>query len=69
MYKVVIVGFGSIGFRHFEAINKIKSSNIKLFIIDKKIKSLLKKYNLEKRAINTSNNFKSIPKKINLCIV
>jgi hypothetical protein len=69
MYKVVIVGFGSIGFRYFEAINKIKLSNIKLFIIDKKIKFLLKKHNLEKWTINTSNNFKSIPKKIDLCIV
>ena len=69
MYKVVIVGFGSIGFRYFEAINKIKSSNIKLFIVDKKIKSLIKKYNLGKWAINSSNNFKHIPKKIDLCII
>jgi hypothetical protein len=69
MYKVVIVGFGSIGFRYFEAINKIKSSNIKLFIVDKKIKSLIKKYNLGKWAINSSNNFKSIPKQIDLCII
>ena len=69
MYKVVLVGFGSIGFRYFEAINKIRSLNIKLFIIDKKIKSLIKKYNLEKLTINTSNNLKSIPKKIDLCIV
>lgn len=69
MYKIVIVGFGSIGFRYFEAINKIRLPNIEIFIVDKKIKSLMKHRNLNKRFIKTSHNLKFIPKKIDLCII
>ena len=69
MYKIVIVGFGSIGFRYFEAINKIRLPNIEIFIVDKKIKSLMKHRDLNKRFIKTSHNLKFIPKKIDLCII
>ena len=34
MFKILLVGFGSIGFRYFQAINRINLS-IKLFIFDK----------------------------------
>ena len=37
MYKIAIVGFGSLGYRYFEAINRIQLPDIKLFIVDKKI--------------------------------
>ena len=38
MYKIVLVGFGSIGFRYYQAITKIRLPNIKIFIVDKKKK-------------------------------
>ena len=69
MYKIALIGFGSIGFRYFEAINKIKLPNIELFIVDNKIKSLIKNMNLSKKFFKTSNNLKLIPKKIDLCII
>ena len=69
MYKIVIVGFGSIGYRYFEAINRIRLPNIKIYLVDKKIKFLLRHYNLQKKIKNISNNLKSIPKKMDLCIV
>jgi len=69
MYKIIIVGFGSIGYRYFEAINRIQFPNIKLFIVDKKIKSLMKHHNLNRKLITMSDNLKSIPKKVDLCII
>lgn len=69
MYKIIIVGFGSIGYRYYEAINRIQIPNIKIFIVDKKIKSIMKKYNLIARYLKTSNNLKFIPKKMDLCII
>lgn len=69
MYKIVIVGFGSIGFRYYEAINRIEIPNIKIFIVDKKIISIMKKHNLITKYIKTSNNLKFIPKKVDLCII
>lgn len=69
MFKVAIVGFGSIGYRYFEAIKKINLPKIKIFLIDRKIKVLMKNYNLDLKKINNSDNLKIIPKKINLCIV
>ena len=69
MYKIIIVGFGSIGYRYFEAINRIQLPGIKIFVVDKKIKSIMKKHNLIRKYIKTSDNFKSIPKKVDLCII
>ena len=69
MYKIIIVGFGSIGYRYFEAINRIQFSDIKLFIVDKKIKSIMKKHNLIRKQIKTSDDLKFIPKKVDLCII
>ena len=69
MYKIVIVGFGSIGSRYFEAINRIQSLNIKIFIVDKKIKSIMKSRKLSGKLIKISNDLKFIPKKIDLGIV
>jgi hypothetical protein len=69
MYKIVIVGFGSIGYRYYEAINRIQIPNIKIFIVDKKIISIMKKNNLITKYIKTSNNLNFIPKKVDLCII
>jgi len=69
MYKIAIIGFGSIGYRYFEAINRIQLPNIKIFIVDKKIKSIMKHRNLNRRFLKTSDSLKSIPKKVDLCIV
>lgn len=69
MFKVVIVGFGSIGYRYFEAINRIKLLKIKIFLVDPNIKTLMKNYNLDQKKLKHSDNLKIIPKKINLCIV
>lgn len=69
MYKILIVGFGSIGYRYFEAIKRIKLRNIKLFIVDRKIKIINKKHNLNNNKISKYENLKSIPKKIDLCII
>ena len=49
MFKVVIVGFGSIGYRYFEAINRIKLLKIKIFLVDPNIKTLIKNYNLDQK--------------------
>ncbi len=69
MYKLLIVGFGSIGSRYLEAINRINLSNIKVYIVDKKIKSIIKNCKLNKKFIKTSNNFQHIPHEIDLCII
>lgn len=69
MYKLVIIGFGSIGFRYFEAINRINLSDLKIYIVDKKIKSIIKHHKLNRKLLTTSNDIKSIPKKIDLCII
>ena len=69
MYKIIIVGFGSIGCRYFEAINRIKISNIKIFIVDKKIKSIMKHQKLSGKLIKASDDLKFIPKKADLCII
>ena len=69
MYKIIIVGFGSIGYRYYEAINRIQIPNIKIFIVDKKIKSIMKKHNLIRKNIKTSNDLKLIPKKMDLCVI
>ena len=69
MYKIIIVGFGSIGSRYFEAINRIKISNIKIFIVDKKIKSIMKHQKLSGKLIKASDDLKFIPKKADLCII
>lgn len=69
MYKILILGFGSIGYRYFEAISKIKSPKIKIIIVDKKIKSLLKKYNLRNKFITTYSDIENISKKIDLGII
>ena len=69
MYKIVIVGLGSIGYRYFEAIQRIQFPNIKIFLVDKKIKSIMQKHNLNGKLIKTVGDLKSIPKKIDLCIV
>jgi|TARA_B110000259_G_scaffold96596_1_gene111687 hypothetical protein len=69
MYKIAIVGFGSLGYRYFEAINRIRLPNIKLYIIDKKIKSIMKKHNLIRNYIKTSKDLNSFPKKVDLCII
>lgn len=69
MYKIAIVGFGSLGYRYYEAIKRIRIPNIQLFIIDKKINSIMKKHNSIRKYVKASSNLKSIPKKINLCII
>ena len=69
MYKILIIGFGSIGYRYFEAIKRIKLRNIKLFVVDRKIKIINKKRNLSNNEINKYENLQSIPKKIDLCII
>lgn len=69
MFKILIVGFGSIGYRYFEAINKISLPVIKLFIVDKKIKSLTKNLDFNIKSIKTFENLKNLPKKVNLCII
>ena len=69
MYKIAIIGFGSIGIRYLQAINRIQLPNIKLFIIDKKIKIQSGQNNLKKKIITKSNNIKFIPKKVDLCII
>ena len=69
MFKIAIVGFGSIGSRYFEAINKIKIFKIKFFIVDKKIKPTTKHQKLNGKNINASDNLKIIPKKVDLCII
>ena len=69
MYKILILGFGSIGYRYFEAISKIKSPKIKIIIVDKKIKSLLKKYNLRNKFITTYSGIENVSKKIDLGII
>ena len=69
MYKIVLVGFGSIGFRYYQAITKIKLPNIKIFIVDKKKSSFKKILKLNKDFIQTSNSLNFIPKKTDLCII
>ena len=69
MHKILILGFGSIGYRYFEAISKIKSPKIKIIIVDKKIKSLLKKYNLRNKFITTYPDIENISKKIDLGVI
>ncbi len=69
MYKIAIIGFGSIGYRYLQAINRIQLPNIKLFIIDKKIKIQSGQNNFNKTIITKSNKIKIIPKKIDLCII
>jgi len=69
MFKIAIVGFGSIGSRYFEAINKIKILKIKFFIVDKKIKTIIKNQKLSGKFINVSDNLNIIPKKVDLCII
>jgi hypothetical protein len=67
MYKVLIVGFGSIGFRYFQAINRINLS-IKLFIFDKN-KQVKKKISDKNNKINFTNNFNQLPNKVDLVIL
>jgi len=69
MYKIAIVGLGSIGYRYFQAISRIKYPKIKLFIIDKKIKSVKNRFNLVGDHVETSKDLKLIPKQIDLCII
>ena len=69
MHKVVIVGLGSIGYRYLQALERIKFPNIKIFIVDKKIKTIVQKHNLSRKLIKTARDLRSIPKKIDLCII
>ncbi len=69
MYKIALVGFGSLGYRYFEAIYRIRLPNIKLHIIDKKINSIIKKHHLITKSIKTSKEINSFPKKVDLCII
>ena len=69
MYKIVLVGFGSIGFRYYQAITKIRLPNIKIFIVDKKKSSFKKILNSKPNFIQTLDNFNLLPKKTDLCIM
>ena len=69
MYKIILVGFGSIGFRYYQAITKIKLPNIRIFIVDKKKISFKKIFKSNQNYTLTSNNFNFLPKKTDLCII
>ena len=67
MFKVLLVGLGSIGFRYFQAINKINLS-IKLFVFDKD-KQVKKKFLNKNNKIIFKNNLDKLPNKIDLIIL
>jgi len=67
MFKILLVGFGSIGFRYFQAINRINLS-IKLFIFDKN-KQVKEKILDKNNKITFTNNFNQLPKNVDLVIL
>jgi hypothetical protein len=68
MHRIVLIGFGSIGYRYFQAIDKIDLDKI-IFIVDKN-KSAFEKINSSfKSKIKTLPNLEGIPKKIDLVII
>ena len=68
MHKILLIGFGSLGYRYFEAISNIKIKK-KIYIIDTNKKVFEKINNLNEKNIKVFTNFKYIPKKIDLVIV
>jgi len=70
MYNIVLIGFGSIGYRYYQAIKNINLKK-KLYIIDKK-KIVFKKIYIQNKRDNyvkTSVKIKSLPKNIDLLIL
>ena len=71
MKKILIAGAGNIGFWYFVALNKIKYFKFKIYVYDKKKKSL---YKFEKKTKGNKNiyyfsNLCQLPKKIDLAII
>ena len=63
IYNVLIIGFGNIGFRHLEAINK-SSHRLSITIVDRNINSFKKlKYVKSKHNINNYLKINKIQKK------
>ncbi|MDB3959277.1 Gfo/Idh/MocA family oxidoreductase [Candidatus Pelagibacter sp.] len=68
MHSIVLIGFGSIGYRYFQAIDKIHL-NKKIFIVDKNKLAFKKINNSNKNKIKTLLTLKEVPKKVDLVIV
>ena len=68
MHNIVLVGFGSIGYRYFQAIDKINLDKT-IFIIDKNKVAFEKINNSYKSKIKTLLNLKGVPKKVDLVII
>lgn len=68
MDKILLIGLGSIGYRYFQAINKIRSKK-KLFIFDINKKVSKKIINYKNKNIIFTHNFNDLPNKVDLVIL
>ena len=53
MFKIALIGFGAIGYRYYQAIEKIKL-NIKIFIVDKNLNTFEKLHKTENNLVEVN---------------
>ena len=68
MFKIALIGFGAIGYRYYQAIEKIKL-NIKIFIVDKNLNTFEKLHKTENNLVEVNNQITFLPKKVDLLII
>lgn len=68
MHNIVLVGFGSIGYRYFQAIDKINLDKT-IFIVDKNKDAFEKINSSFKSKIKTLTSLEGVPKKVDLVII
>ena len=61
MFKIALIGFGAIGYRYYQAIEKIKL-NIKIFIVDKNLNTFEKLHKTENNLVEVNNQITFLQK-------
>ena len=68
MFNIALIGFGGIGYRYYQAIEKI-NLNIKIYIVDKNLNAFEKLHKTENNFVEINSKITFLPKKVDLLII